>query len=562
MTSIERTGDNTYGSDKEPIYSVLTYTWGRYEVHDGPCLKISGIPWTVPAIAEHHFTVQHFERVLHQMASTSSYVWLDVACINQGASQAQNAEKMHQVGRQAGIFRRARQAYIWLNQSEPRQLREYISAILKTAYELANLIADAETALPLFQQSIDLLFRDPWFSSLWTLQESVLKRNAYILDREGEYVIAPGPWAGSDTRVQLMDIAGACELFRELLEPRLISMSIEPENGLYSLRTGIELMRNTVDKSGIGFSFAMNPNVQYSAARFRQTRYETDRIYAIMQVFGFRLGQALEPAKHFTKAQLELQFLTSISQVPMIAQAFIHLTAPPTGQSWAITPEITVPRCLQRIIVHNAFLSNSCSITIHSRTRASFAGKYSTLEQLLKDWVKHGIGVVEGLRNGCISMAWAAGSGSSIYWNGVRKYILLDHNEDALGPLSGTKCEWPQDTDAVDSNADRILETEPGMLEKALKSMQEIVDALEKRFGVHQTRVLYLGRSRYQTDLDIALILVKQRSGFLSSWTQWSTWTRAGLCVWGAMDRNTTIRDSAQSQFQSIAWHEMTGAFG
>lgn len=83
MTSREWKPGNVYGTDTEPNYSILSYTWGRFEVADGPELAIKGIDWQVPSIDESHFTVADLSRLLEHVALKSEYIWIDIACIDQ-----------------------------------------------------------------------------------------------------------------------------------------------------------------------------------------------------------------------------------------------------------------------------------------------------------------------------------------------------------------------------------------------------------------------------------------------------------------------------------------------
>lgn len=78
------------------IYSILSYTWGRFEASSGPHLDISGVHWRMLSVKDTHFAVAQFERVLQQMTSSydhdefkqhpDNYVWLAVACINPNIS--------------------------------------------------------------------------------------------------------------------------------------------------------------------------------------------------------------------------------------------------------------------------------------------------------------------------------------------------------------------------------------------------------------------------------------------------------------------------------------------
>lgn len=115
LTSFTKGDDNTYGGFKEPAYNVLSYTWGRFQDRDAnmsKALPIKGVSWPIPAIREDRFTVETFKKVLNQMRGFGvDFVWVDIACTD----QQNEAVKMEEIGRQAGIFKNAQSAYIWLS---------------------------------------------------------------------------------------------------------------------------------------------------------------------------------------------------------------------------------------------------------------------------------------------------------------------------------------------------------------------------------------------------------------------------------------------------------------
>lgn len=115
MKSLEWKEGNWYGDAKEPEYSVLSYTWGKYEhmYHMHPVLKIDGIPWTAPCICPLHFSADEFTEVITRLKEEHKvkYLWLDVACIDQ---RKESPEKISEIGRQFGIFKRAAKTFVWL----------------------------------------------------------------------------------------------------------------------------------------------------------------------------------------------------------------------------------------------------------------------------------------------------------------------------------------------------------------------------------------------------------------------------------------------------------------
>lgn len=40
MTSVEREGEDMYMGVEKPQYNIISYTWGRFEVSEGPSLQV------------------------------------------------------------------------------------------------------------------------------------------------------------------------------------------------------------------------------------------------------------------------------------------------------------------------------------------------------------------------------------------------------------------------------------------------------------------------------------------------------------------------------------------
>lgn len=92
-----------YGSIREPAYSILTYTWGRWPAPNGPHIDVSGTTWDIPAVDESMFSVASFHQVIKKMGEVNEFAWIDVVCID----QENYAVKMDEIGRQVGIFANA-----------------------------------------------------------------------------------------------------------------------------------------------------------------------------------------------------------------------------------------------------------------------------------------------------------------------------------------------------------------------------------------------------------------------------------------------------------------------
>lgn len=536
MTSREWRPGNIYGEDTEPNYSILSYTWGRFEVPEGPRLSVKGIDWQVPSINVDHFSVADLSHLLHQITLQDEYVWIDIACID----QKREKEKMQEVGRQAGIFKGARQAYVWLNKYEPQVIEKYMQDLMRCGYDLARGTVDVLQAAEEMVVSLSHVLQDPWFSSLWTLQESVLQRHSILLNKRGELITTHGPWIGESPSCQLMDIAGVCAIARNSMDEAVLesdaTQNRSPQPGiLHSLRT-------IIDQSGIDFGFCPNPNIQYAAARFRKTSRVEDRIYAIMQVYGYKLGNSattIRKTRHFDLEELEVQFLTALtSQSVILSQAFQHKEAPEPGQSWCITNHIAVPERLQKLIVHDSFLSSACTINVHKKSEAYFRGLACTLRELLDFWKSRSqdtLTEVDRIRDAPEGLKERD---TYLKENYIERFLKRAKQGIIMDCSDSMSCEWPPETKVLDDIGDPITECRIPEMTTAADAQQTIGEAILTRYSNSNRmppRVLYLGRSKYIESMDVALIIVPEgssaRSGFLRM-TRKDVWMRIGICFW------------------------------
>jgi hypothetical protein len=228
---------------------------------------------------------------------------------------------MMEVGRQGGIFAGFRDAYVWLNLGNYANI---LPAVLKIGYELTQEGRDVRDALKPLLCAFEAIFQDPWFSLLWCLKESVLQRSAVFIDRDGDIVTAPGPWYPHSfaTQVSLVDTPVTCSMVHNTLGPEFNGRpaawtSTDPSSG--DLEKWHRLLK-FLEEASMDFGICSNHNVQYGAARFRQTTRNEDRIYAIMQIYGFQLGE------------LELQFLRSLHNHQSWHRHFCISTDPLAGR--------------------------------------------------------------------------------------------------------------------------------------------------------------------------------------------------------------------------------------
>lgn len=340
MTSLQRVGENTYGESQSPQYAILTYTWGRFRAPWGSrALDVKGLTWKVPPIKEEHFTADAFQEIIAHMGQSVDFAWIDVCCIDQEDS----ATKMHEVGRQAGIFKQARSAYAWLN----FHLHDELQSLFDTIFDLNYIISgwqmweltdlQKQSVIPKLQHilsTLNSLLQDPWFTSLWTLQEAVLRRDAMILSKKGQ------PLTLSHNREHNISLEMFCNSCWNILVDIDAYAEYWPVEAIPINRKIQQIIRT----SGLFFSLTNNPNVQYGMAYYRVTRHPLDRVYAIMQIYGFRLGESLHPGIPVTLEDLELQLAQQLtSRSPMLSQWFVHTAKPPEYRSWMLSQRSHVP---------------------------------------------------------------------------------------------------------------------------------------------------------------------------------------------------------------------------
>ena len=146
-----------------------------------------------------HFTDVQLDKVIKQACGIDAsgrepvdFIWLDLACIDQRRNLSADLE----VGRQAGIFRKAAGVVVWLSQSGKDEnsfclLRDFFKVLAgfeNDRQKSLKVISDC-SQLELFVTRLRKLLVDPWFSSLWTLQEAYLSTTAFCsLRRQKNYV--------------------------------------------------------------------------------------------------------------------------------------------------------------------------------------------------------------------------------------------------------------------------------------------------------------------------------------------------------------------------------------
>ncbi|KAJ4422065.1 hypothetical protein N0V82_003256 [Gnomoniopsis sp. IMI 355080] len=370
MTSHERDQIPVYAGVEKPRYSVLSYTWGRFEVRNvqpGRSLPIQNVPWAVPVIEESHFTVDAFRTVLDQIRVGTDWAWVDVACIDQKDIKV----KMDEIGRQAAIFRNADFAYVWLSRLSIQPCFEAIAVIDEVEVTTQVGLKENDIRLRLLEDAFSLLLSDPWFTSLWTLQELMMRNDAMVLSSEGSLVtycedplhkddVGKFIFPRAEVSKRPISFNKLCSLWiiqYDMLLKAAHEMNPATEESLFTasrqtsredLSARMKVLGEVLEASGILQLNSNNPHIQYGAARYRKTRHAEDRIYAIMQIYGLRVGQTLRADYQPCLDDLRTEFGLAINTFSAVqGQMFVHTCTPYPGRSWCITEDSQVPQGLR-----------------------------------------------------------------------------------------------------------------------------------------------------------------------------------------------------------------------
>jgi hypothetical protein len=330
---------------------------------------------------------------LTTIAPESGYVWVDIACIDQEYLPM----KMEEIGKQADIFRGAERAFIWLT----AHTHESLSATSRTLDEFGDLLVSIEVdasnlsynksklrcmlddGLGNALSAAEELFRDPWFSSLWTLQEAYLRPDATLLSKDGRSIVTP---AGK--RILDLDLLSASvqQIYIGLPPPESSSSSPSPIAQQQALLTCLH-------RSGLmGINTLDVPVHIYPAAHARACKNDVDRVYAIMQVYRLRLGASRHPHRVYTIDQLENELVQALNGIsPLAAQLFLHDRPPSAGRAWVITQVCVLPPTYFLV----GSVRNLCTINVGSSQKnhqeqqqqiAVYKGRECSLDEMTACW--------------------------------------------------------------------------------------------------------------------------------------------------------------------------------
>jgi hypothetical protein len=317
---------------RQPSYATISYTWGRYVALEGKVIPITGVPWRLPGVHSEHFTVENFTKTIDAIGNICQvdFLWLDVACVDMTDWSADDNEE---ISLQRDIFRGAAQSFVWLSRTETSSL----ASILEHMRDVVNLVTSiqvedsdlSESTIHLLKQAtpiFDQLLADPWFSSLWTLQEAMASPNSILLSAEGHALSLPTGGRGrienvsgcilkdEDRTVHGLDlpyepltsgtlgISGLTSTsYVTLLHLVYLSQSIRDAANFLATSptqaaTDLSGLRHRIENSGLSSFASFNLLHMWKVAQHRNEMHTGDRLeYIQTHVLGYPSEQAASP---------------------------------------------------------------------------------------------------------------------------------------------------------------------------------------------------------------------------------------------------------------------------
>ena len=241
-----------------------------------------------------------------------------------------------------------------------QKVRGLISDIKK----LSIVVEDLKSGIHLMIGAMEKFSWEPWFSSLWTLQEGFLRQDAFLKDRDGK------PWVDISSQSRLSDFI---DLLYELSKTLASSIIVHT--------FAAEELRAQVEKLGCLEMKSRIPTILLKASHSRTVNpaYANDRVYGVMQIFGFKLGRSAPdcpPNIEYSLDDLEDQLGSALLyQSPIMSQMFFHTEPAPAGKGWRMSAHVDIPP-LGPIL--DAYL-NSPSSTIEANAELSVTKSQSGL---------------------------------------------------------------------------------------------------------------------------------------------------------------------------------------
>lgn len=189
---------------------------------------------------------------------------------------------------------------------------------------------------------VKYLTADPWFSSLWTLQEAFLRPDAFIMTRNARESLWDEKNAGK-VMITLRMVLDA--VWSTWAATGQIRFRDDVVFGPGWDKKSIANLRKSIEESGLVQLYERCPTGLLAMAQYRRTGPDntTDRIYGIMQVFDLRVGKSrpgADPGHAFTLDELQDELGAALmTKDPVLSQLHIYQSPTALGKGWRVNED-------------------------------------------------------------------------------------------------------------------------------------------------------------------------------------------------------------------------------
>ena len=429
------------------------------------------------------------------------------------------------------------------------------------------------TRLMKIRTMLDALFMDPWFTSLWTLQEAFLCPHAYLLSREAA--------APLNTLAHLCHwcctIDKLCDALNTQLPDSNAIEEFETHRPWAPNEKCLWEIKSMLRDRGLVALSSRNPMALYAAASYRKTRNEVDRVYAIQQVFGLRLGSSapgfVNQPIHLVMLEFELG-ARMLENYPVLSQMHVFNEPVEPSRGWKISMSSRIPNPgLKQNLADFQYVS-VCSLTTQRASHLQwgfFSGKVCHFKDICKAWTL----TSPPSETSADASVWRSPQWIALDRFHRPKKLLNRYIAPAVKKLGSNTWEIK---DLAVSDLPQYLPTG----EEQHKFASLIVQRMDEWYKDKQLFVLYLGKFLGGPNHDFAHRFLLYRVGLILLESEYegipfhdfhgvTYWRRLGFCIWTcgySSDELDTSEDKITANNLltvsdgSPQWRKESGLFG
>lgn len=413
--------------------------------------------------------------------------------------------------------------------------------------------------------SLDGIFIDPWFTSLWTLQEAFLCQNAFVLPLEAD--LTPigsqlGLKIGSHATLEALctvstTLNQVIKSERPTVEARW--QADKDDSVLLKRLNYLDDVYYMLNQRGLLALATRNPIALYNIAQYRKTTRDPDRVYGIQQIFELRLGTSApgvseSSSKHFNRFVLEDQLGAAILVKYSVASQLHVFTEPvEEGRGWRVSGASTVPSLDIRRDVWGLEFEHRCLLStekIEGQRWGAFRGQTCSFAELSGAWKN-----VDEAPSNLLGTKSPQQIMLDTFLHEISDHSVVNHPDEPIWTTVWSKRkEIPRD-----EQQHRLAWGLNALIPEEFEGESPLVLLLGSFVDGNQSDQASSGLARYH----VGLILVHKIAGTSAYWK------RLGFCIWqyGFSDRALEQLTSPhlalmRAEDHCASWNSLSGRFG